>query len=60
MGDRIVPPVNSERNFEAAGEPKSIWRMPAGGHVNGHVVARQEYERRVIGFFDHTLAPEAL
>jgi fermentation-respiration switch protein FrsA (DUF1100 family) len=58
MGDRIVLPVNSERNFKAAGEPKSIWRIPAGGHIDGHVVARREYERRVIEFFDRSLAAE--
>jgi fermentation-respiration switch protein FrsA (DUF1100 family) len=56
MGDRVVPPVNSERNFKAAGEPKSIWRIPTGGHIAGHTVARQEYERRVIEFFDQSLA----
>jgi fermentation-respiration switch protein FrsA (DUF1100 family) len=59
MGDRVVPPVNSERNFQAAGEPKSIWRIPTGGHIAGHVVARQEYERRVIEFFDQSLAAES-
>ena len=60
MGDRVVPPTNSERNFEAAGEPKSIWRIPAGGHANGHAIARQEYEHRVIEFFDRSLAAESL
>jgi fermentation-respiration switch protein FrsA (DUF1100 family) len=58
MGDRVVLPVNSERNFNAAGEPKFIWRISAGGHANGHAIARQEYERRVIDFFDRSLAPE--
>ena len=58
MGDMVVPPANSERNFAAAGDPKSIWRIPAGGHANGHRVARQEYERRVIEFFDQSLVPE--
>src|SRR5271157_4776051 len=56
MGDRVVPPVNSERNFKAAGEPKSIWRIPTGGHIEGHAVARPEYERRVIEFVDRSLA----
>src|ERR1019366_8925015 len=59
MGDRVVPPVHSARNFKAAGEPKSIWRIPTGGHIDGHTVARQEYERRVIEFFDQGLAAEA-
>jgi fermentation-respiration switch protein FrsA (DUF1100 family) len=59
MGDRVVPPVNGERNFNAAGDPKSIWRIPTGGHIDGYNVARQEYERRVIGFFDESLAAPA-
>jgi fermentation-respiration switch protein FrsA (DUF1100 family) len=59
MDDTVVPPVDSERNFNAAGEPKSIWRISAGGHARGHAVARQEYERRVIEFFDQGLAAEA-
>ena len=58
MGDGVVPPVNSERNFQAAGDPKSIWRIPAGGHLDGYAVARREYERRVIEFFDKSLAAE--
>ena len=57
MGDRVVLPVNSERNFKAAGEPKTIWRIPTGGHIAGHSVARQEYELRVIEFFDQSLGP---
>jgi fermentation-respiration switch protein FrsA (DUF1100 family) len=56
MGDPVIPPVNSERNFQAAADPKSIWRIPACGHIDGYDVARQEYERRVIEFFDQSLA----
>src|ERR1017187_6621374 len=58
IGDRVVPPVNSERNFKAAGDPKSIWRIPTGGHIDGYALARQEYERRVIEFFDKSLAAQ--
>ena len=53
--DTIAPPLNSERIFAQAREPKSIWRVPTGGHVDGHKVAREEYERRVIGFFEASL-----
>ena len=58
MGDRVVPPVNSERNFQAAADPKSIWRIPTGGHIDGYALARQEFERRVIEFFDKSLATQ--
>jgi fermentation-respiration switch protein FrsA (DUF1100 family) len=55
MQDTVVPPDNSERNFAAAKEPKEFWRIPTGGHVDGHDVAREEYERRVTKFFEDGL-----
>jgi uncharacterized protein len=55
MGDRTVPPDNSDRNFAAAGEPKQFWRIPTGGHIDGIKVARDEYERRVGQFFENSL-----
>jgi fermentation-respiration switch protein FrsA (DUF1100 family) len=55
LGDTVVPPPNSERIFAAAGNPKQFWKIPAGGHADGHKVARQEYERRVSEFFEQTL-----
>jgi fermentation-respiration switch protein FrsA (DUF1100 family) len=56
-GDKVVPPDNSERNFKAAGEPKEIWWLPGGGHIKGHTIAPEEYERRVDEFFDRALRP---
>jgi fermentation-respiration switch protein FrsA (DUF1100 family) len=41
--------------FSAAGEPKQIWEVPNGQHIAGITTAPQEYERRVIGFFDEAL-----
>jgi fermentation-respiration switch protein FrsA (DUF1100 family) len=55
MGDQFVPPIHSERIFAAAKDPKQIWWIPTGGHMDGHVVARAEYERRVADFFDTSL-----
>lgn len=55
LGDKVVLPANSERNFNAAREPKEIWWIPTGGHIDGHTVARAEYERRVDEFFDSAL-----
>jgi uncharacterized protein len=43
--------------FAAAGEPKSLWEIPSGGHTGGIRAQPAEYERRVIGFFDRTLLP---
>ena len=41
--------------FEAAGEPKEVWRVETGGHTGGFGADPAEYERRVVGFFDRTL-----
>ena len=41
--------------YAAAGEPKKIWEVPNGQHIAGITTEPQEYERRVIGFFDGAL-----
>jgi fermentation-respiration switch protein FrsA (DUF1100 family) len=42
--------------YEAARQPKSIWKVPDGQHIAGIRTRPEEYERRVIGFFDRTLS----
>ena len=44
--------------YETAREPKQIWGVPNGQHVAGITTAPAEYERRVVGFFDHALLDE--
>lgn len=41
--------------FAAAGEPKSIWRVPGAEHTGGIEAHPAEYERRVIAFLDEAL-----
>jgi uncharacterized protein len=41
--------------YAAAGSPKQQWLVPKGGHTDGIDVMPQEYERRVVGFFDGAL-----
>ena len=41
--------------LQAAGEPKQIWEVPNGQHIAGITTEPEEYERRVIGFFDDAL-----
>jgi uncharacterized protein len=40
---------------DAAREPKQIWEVPGGQHIAGITTKPEEYERRVIGFFDRAL-----
>jgi len=43
--------------YQAAGEPKTLWEIPESTHVGGLEARPEEYERRVIGFFDEALLP---
>ena len=39
----------------AAGDSATLWEIPESGHVGGLKARPEEYERRVIGFFDEAL-----
>ena len=45
----------SELYFDSAREPKEIWLVPGAGHTGGIEARPDEYERRVVGFFDDAL-----
>jgi fermentation-respiration switch protein FrsA (DUF1100 family) len=41
--------------YAAAGDPKELWEIPDAGHTGGITAHPEEYERRVVGFFDRAL-----
>jgi uncharacterized protein len=41
--------------YAAARGSKEIWEVPGSGHIGGLDAQPEEYERRVVGFFDRTL-----
>ena len=41
--------------YAAAGEPKYIWKVPGSKHTGGIEARPDEYERRVIRFFNRSL-----
>jgi len=43
------------RFFDAANDPKEMWIVPNTEHINGLNTHPQEYEAKVIGFFDRYL-----
>ena len=45
----------TELYYDSAREPKEIWLVPGAGHTGGIEARPQEYERRVVGFFDDAL-----
>lgn len=49
--DRHTTLVESQQMFSAAGEPKELWVVPRGEHVDLYPLAKDEYEQRVLGFF---------
>jgi hypothetical protein len=44
--------------YDAAGEPKAIWKVPGSEHTGGIDARPTEYEQRVIAFFDNALLNE--
>lgn len=55
--DGEVPPGSAEAMFAAACEPKALWLVEGAGHGGYIEVAPQEYERRLVAFFDEALSP---
>jgi uncharacterized protein len=53
-GQPVEEPAN-KGFYEAARGPKEIWEVPGSGHMAGIEAQPDEYEDRVIGFFDRTL-----
>ncbi len=53
--DPIIGPDAGQRYYAAAGEPKELWFDPDVGHVGFLKAYPDEYERRVVGFFDAAL-----
>ncbi len=45
----------SDRFYAAAGNPKQHWQIPEAEHTGGLAARPQEYEAKVIGFFDAAL-----
>ncbi len=56
--DPITGPDAGQRYYDAAGEPKELWFEPDLGHLAFSQVYPDEYERRVVGFFDAALDPQ--
>ena len=48
-------PANRAFATTAAPGDARLWEVPHAGHTGGIDAAPQEYERRVIAFFDNTL-----
>ncbi len=54
-GEHEFEQAGAERLFNAAREPKDLWIVPGAGHGGYFWVAPEEFERRVVNFFDKAL-----
>jgi hypothetical protein len=54
-GRGVDSEILNRRFYADAGEPKTLWEIPEAGHTAGLKARPQEYEERVVGFFDAAL-----
>jgi uncharacterized protein len=50
--DHNIPCRHAQRIFDYATGPKEIWIVKGAGHTMAYGVAHDEFERRVLGFFE--------
>jgi dipeptidyl aminopeptidase/acylaminoacyl peptidase len=55
--DVVVSPESGRRLYEAAKEPKELWLDPELGHAQFLEKRPDEFERRLIAFYDRYLKP---
>lgn len=53
--DAVISATSGELLYAAASEPKELWYEPELGHAEFDKVLPENFEQRVIGFFDHYL-----
>ncbi len=57
--DRTIPIAMGRAVFEAAPEPKRLYEVPGGGHVDGSLRGGDEYYKRLGDFLDRALSGRA-
>ena len=53
--DTAISPESGQLLYDAAGEPKELWYEPELGHVAFYTELPEQFEDRVVGFFDRYL-----
>ncbi len=56
--DTVISPESGQILYDAANEPKELWYDPELGHVDFDTERAEEYEARVVAFFDQYLVGE--
>jgi hypothetical protein len=56
--DTDMPPQSARRLYAVTPGPKELWQIEGARHAKGYTVTPEEYERRVLAFYDaHGLGP---
>jgi dipeptidyl aminopeptidase/acylaminoacyl peptidase len=58
-GEHEAQPGHAWEQYEAASEPKDLWIVPNCGHGGYILAAPDEWEQRIVTFFDRALVPDA-
>lgn len=45
----------AQHYYDLAGEPKTLWEIPEAGHGGGPAAQPEEYENKIVTFFDQAL-----
>ena len=53
--DALIPTDSGQKLYDAAGEPRELWFDPELDHVEFSTKRAEEYEARVVAFFDRHL-----
>jgi alpha-beta hydrolase superfamily lysophospholipase len=56
-GDTYIKPQMAQALFELAKQPKEFWLVEAAKHNQALQLARADYQKRVLDFFNEHLAP---
>ncbi len=56
--DQVVSKTSGQKLFDAAGDPRQFWFEPLVGHGQFLKMMPDEFERRVVGFFDANIRPD--
>jgi dipeptidyl aminopeptidase/acylaminoacyl peptidase len=54
-GEAEAASGHAQAQYDAAIPPKEFWLVPGGAHGRNHLVAPEEYQRRVLAFFSDNL-----
>ena len=59
LDDTVISPASGQLLYAAAGEPKQLWEEHGVRHAGFDTAFPEAFERRVVGFFDAVLFPDA-